>query len=232
MALPFSVFRQHRVYSFGFNFGTSHTRRYDVDLPLQNFNEVIAFPLNYQVYFNRNDRRARMDLQPRWGQNFSMTYRHLPFEKELSGSILSARANVYLPGLFANHGLQLRASAQKSADRYRNSYDIPMVSGWGHFLSPVVTNTAMANYRLPIGYPDWTIGSLAYIKRFQGLLFADFQNVHRDVAPKSFGLGLSADLNLFRYVQPDFNISAKLTHINDRTASQKLIPSFGWSYTY
>jgi len=232
IALPFTVYRRHRAYSFGFNFGTSYTRRYDVDLPLQNFSPRIAFPLNYQIYLNRNALLAQMDLQPRWGQNLSVTYRHLPFERTLSGSLLSARANVYFPGLFANHGIQLRAAAQKSADLYRNSYDIPMVSGWGHFLSPRVANTVMANYRMPISYPDWAIGSLAYVKRFQGLLFADFQNVHRKTAPKSFGIGLSADLNLFRYVQPNFNISAKLTRINDRTASQKLIPSFGWSYSY
>lgn len=232
MSLPFSVYRQNTVYSYGFNFGTSYTKRYDMDVNLKNFNDVIAFPLNYQLYFNKNAMRAEMDLLPKWGQNFSITYRHLPFEKELSGYIVSARTNFYFPGLVSNHSFQLRFAFQKSEDRYRNSYDIPLVSGWGHFLSPIVKNTAMANYRMPLFYPDWSIGSLAYIKRFQGMLFSDFQNMHHDIAPKSFGLGISADFNVFRYVQPDINISVKLTYINDKTASQRLIPTFGWSYSY
>ncbi|SFT08130.1 hypothetical protein [Sphingobacterium wenxiniae] len=232
IALPFSVYRQNTVYSYGFNMGTSYTRRYDVSLNLKNFKETIAFPLNYQLYFNRNAMRSRMDILPRWGQNFSVTYRHLPFEKDLTGYILSARTNFYFPGLASNHSLQARFAIQKNEGRYQNSYDIPLVSGWGHFLSPIVRNTAMLNYRLPLFYPDWSIGSLAYIKRFQGLLFSDFQNVHHELEPKSFGIGISADFNILRYTLPDINAGTKLIYINDRTASQKIVPTFSLSYTY
>lgn len=232
MSIPLSVYRRNMVYSYGVNFGTSYTKRYNTSLNLQNFRDVIAFPLNYQVYINRNSMRSKMDLAPRWGQNISLTFRHLPFEKGLSGEIFSVRTNFYFPGLWTNHSLQLRFAAQNSNGTYLGSYDIPMVSGWGHFNSPIVNNTAMANYRLPLFYPDWSIGSLAYIKRFQGLLFSDFQNVDESLAPKSFGIGLSADLNVFRYVLPDINISTKLTYINDNTASDKIVPTFGFSYSY
>lgn len=232
VSVPLSIYRQNTVYSYGANFGTSYTKRYDLSIALRNFNETIAFPLNYQVYFNKNSMRSRMDLAPRWGQNLSVTYRHLPFENQLSGSIFSIRTNFYLPGLLLNHSLQLRFAAQESNGRYQGSYDIPMVSGWGNFQSAIVKNTAMATYRMPLFYPDWSIGSLAYIKRFQGLLFSDFQNVHRQAAPKSFGVGISADLNVFRYVLPDINIAARLTYINDVSASRLLVPTFGMSYAY
>src|SRR5690606_30861589 len=188
--------------------------------------------LNYQIYINRNSMRSKMDLAPRWGQNISLTFRHRPFEQRLSGEVLSLRTNFYFPGLWTNHSLQLRFAAQKSNGIYIGSYDIPMVSGWGHFNSPIVKNTAMANYRLPLFYPDWSIGSIAYIKRFQGLLFSDFQNVDDNLASTSFGIGISADFNVFRYVLPDINVSTKLTYINDHTASDKIIPTFGFSYTY
>ncbi|MFD2969662.1 TolB-like translocation protein [Sphingobacterium bambusae] len=232
VGIPLSVYRQNVVYSYGANFGTSYTKRYDVSISLRNFNETIAFPLNYQAYFNRNSMRSRMDLAPRWGQNISITYRHLPFEQQLSGEVLSVRTNFYLPGLSSNHSLQFRFAAQRSNGRYEGVYDIPMVSGWGNFRSDIVSNTALASYRMPLFYPDWSIGSLAYIKRFQGLLFSDFQNIHRSSAPKSFGLGISADLNVFRYVLPDINVAARLTYINDSSASRKLFPTFGFSYAY
>lgn len=232
MSIPLSVYRRNIVYSYGFNFGTSYTKRYNTSLNLQNFQDVIAFPLNYQVYINRNSMRSKMDLAPRWGQNISLTFRHRPFEQRSSGEVLSLRTNFYFPGLWTNHSLQLRFAAQKNNGIYLGMYDIPMVSGWGHFNSPIVKNTAMANYRLPLFYPDWSIGSIAYIKRFQGLLFSDFQNVDESLTPKSFGIGLSADFNVFRYVLPDVNVSTRLTYINDHTVSNKVIPTFGFSYTY
>lgn len=232
MSIPLSIYRQNIVYSYGVNFGTSYTKRYNTSLNLRNFQDVIAFPLNYQVYINRNSIRAKMDLAPRWGQNLSLTFRHRPFSTGSSGEILSIRTNFYFPGLLTNHSLQLRFAAQKNSGIYTGSYDIPMVSGWGHFHSPIVRNTAMANYRLPLFYPDWSIGSLAYIKRFQGLLFSDFQNIDKSLTPKSFGIGLSADFNVFRYVLPDINVSAKLTYINDNTASNRIVPTFGISYSY
>ncbi|NGM66707.1 hypothetical protein [Sphingobacterium sp. SGR-19] len=232
MSIPLSVYRRNMVYSYGVNFGTSYTKRYNTSLQLQNFQDVIAFPLNYQVYINRNSMRSKMDLAPRWGQNFSVTFRHRPFTTGSSGEVLSLRTNFYFPGLWTNHSLQLRFAAQKNSGIYLGTYDIPMVSGWGHFNSPIVKNTAMASYRLPLFYPDWSIGSLAYIKRFQGLLFSDFQNVDESLAPKSFGIGLSADLNVFRYVLPDINVSTRLTYINDNTASNKIVPTFGFSYSY
>lgn len=232
LSVPLSVYRRNIVYSYGVNFGTSYTRRYNTSLDLEDFNAVIAFPLNYQVYINRNSRRSKLDLAPRWGQNISLTFRHLPFERGTSGDILSLRTNFYFPGLWTNHSLQLRFAAQSSDGIYRGTNDIPMVSGWGHFRSPFVKNTLMANYRLPLFYPDWSIGSVAYIKRFQGLLFSDFQNMKEGATPKSFGIGLSADVNVFRYVLPDINISTKLTYINDATATSKILPTFGVSYTY
>ncbi|PRD46639.1 hypothetical protein C5745_14595 [Sphingobacterium haloxyli] len=232
MSIPLSIYRRNIVYSYGVNFGTSYTKRYNTSLQLQNFQDVIAFPLNYQVYINRNSMRSKMDLAPRWGQNISITFRHRPFTTGSSGEVLSLRTNFYFPGLWPNHSLQLRLAAQKNNGIYIGTYDIPMVSGWGHFSSPMVNNTAMASYRLPLFYPDWSIGSLAYIKRFQGLLFSDFQNVDESFAPKSFGIGLSADLNIFRYVLPDINVSTRLTYINDNTASNKIVPTFGFSYRY
>ncbi|MGO1244439.1 MAG: hypothetical protein ACTJHT_04530 [Sphingobacterium sp.] len=232
IALPFSIYRQNIVYSYGANFGTSFTNRYNVSVDLQNFTKNIVFPLNYQLYFNRNTMRSKMDLAPKWGQNISVTYRHLPFARNQKGHIFSAQTNLYFPGIAKNHSLQIRVALQDGQGTYEGAYDIPMVAGWGYFHSPIVENTVSVNYKMPLFYPDWSIGSAGYIKRFQGFVFSDFQNMHHTGIPKSFGVGISADINIFRYVLPDINLGMKGTYVNDKTASQKIVPSFSVSYTY
>ena len=234
MAIPMSIYRGKTNYSYGLNIGTSYQKRYDLSLSsLQGFIDEIAFPLNYQVYFNRNQRRSQMDLIPKWGQNINILYRHVPFEKALEGTLFAIRTNFYFPGFFRNHGFQARLSYQHKDGRYMASNDIPMVSGFAHFDSPKVENTLLMNYRFPIAYPDWSVGNLAYIKRFHGYFFADYQNLQdSNGAPVSFGLGLSADFNMFKYVLPDFGVGAKLTYINHPSAQGDLIPSFSLSYTY
>lgn len=231
--IPFSIYRKDQVYSFGFNFGTSYHHRYDVSVALRNFNETISFPLNYIAYFNRNRMRAKMDLMPRWGQNISMSFRHVPFEDEQSGQIFAVRTNFYFPGLMANHGLQVRAGFQHKSGRYEYNNDIPVVSGFGYFPSPKLENTLLFSYRMPLGYPDWNIAPVAFIKRFTGELFADYQNVRQaGLSPKTFGVGISADLNAFRYILPDINVGGRLVYINDRRATQSVVPMFSLSYTY
>lgn len=234
MQIPLSIYRGKTSYSYGLNIGTSYQKRYNLSIStLNGFHDEIAFPLNYQVYFNRNQRRSQMDLIPRWGQNFNIIYRHVPFENALEGTLFAVRTNFYFPGFFKNHGFQARLSYQKADGRYNVSYDIPMVSGYAHFNSPKVENTLLMNYRFPIAYPDWAIGQLAYIKRFHGYFFADYQNIQSSKAePTSFGIGLSADFNLFKYVLPDFGVGAKLTYINQFSPKEKLVPSFSFSYSY
>lgn len=234
MQIPLSIYRSNQIYSYGFNLGTSYQKRYGLSIPsLEGFQSEIALPLNYQIYFNRNNRMSQMDLLPKWGQNISFIYRHVPFENTLNGTMWAIKTNIYLPGFYSNHGFQLRFSYQKTNGRYNNSYDIPMVSGYAHIQSPKVENTLLINYRFPILYPDWSVGSLAFIKRFHGYLFTDYQNFKKsNWQPVSLGIGLGVDLNLFRYKLPDFGIGTKLTYINHPSAHGKIIPSFSVNYSY
>jgi len=64
--LPFSIYRRNYTYSYGFNFGTSYIQRYNVSMAVTNFMMTRKFPLNYQVYINRNHTMSTMDLTPRW----------------------------------------------------------------------------------------------------------------------------------------------------------------------
>ncbi len=235
ISIPLSFYRRDYVYSTGFNLATAYLRRYDLSRnDVKNFNYETAFPLTYQLYLNRNARMANMDLYPRWGQNFSLTYRHTPFENNAKGEILSARTVFYLPGFMSNHGFQIRLSAQTGSGIYQYINDIPLVSGFSYYRYEKVKNTLLVNYRFPIAYPDLGLGSLAYIKRVKGGIFADYQNIHkhREVSPKSFGAYLSLDFNAFRYPLPDFEFVVKGTYINDYTTTQRVVPTFSLNYTY
>ncbi|QBR12010.1 TolB family protein [Sphingobacterium sp. CZ-2] len=234
MQIPMVKYRGNVIYSYGLNFGTSYQKRYDLSMDnLRNFRYEIAFPLNYQVYLNRNWRRSQMDLIPKWGQNINIIYRHVPFTSGMTGNIWVLKSNFYFPGFFRNHGFQARLSYQNGYGQFANSNELPMVGGWAHFKSEKVDNTLLLNYRFPIAYPDWSIGPLGYIKRFHGYLFTDYQNLEDSgFSPASYGVGLSMDFNLMRYKLPDFGLGGKLSYINHPSARGKVVPSFSFSYSY
>jgi hypothetical protein len=232
--LPFTIYRQHYTYSYGLNMGTSLLRRYDVSLSgLENFHTSLDFPLNYQIYINRNRMMSTMDITPRWGQNFSFTYRHMPFDSHQTGYTWSTRTNFYFPGLMLNHGLQVRFALQEKTGRYVYNNDIPLPRGFSFYSTPLLENTLLWDYRLPLAYPDWSIGSLAYIKRIRANISADYQNIWTaDFAPKTTGAEIAFDINLFKYPLPLFTLAGRITYINDSKAKQQYVPTFSFSYAY
>ncbi|MGN0002781.1 MAG: hypothetical protein ACI35V_05035 [Sphingobacterium composti] len=231
--LPFSIYRGNKIYSYGANFGTYYIKRYDLSVNnLRNFTDQIKFPLNYQVYLNRNAMMSVMDLAPRWGQNFNFIYRHMPFENSNNNS-WALRTNFYFPGLLMNHSFQTRFSIQHSNGVFRGTYDIPLIDGFSFLPSYTIKNTLLFDYRLPLAYPDLSIGQLAYIKRIHGQLSADYLNIHQiSLAPKSISAGLNFDFNLFKYNEPLFTFSILGTYLNDTRASNKFSPTFSFSYSY
>jgi len=234
ISIPLAYYKSNYVYSLGFNFATSYLQRYNTSIKnLKNFDSKVLFPLTYQIYWNRNAMMSKMDITPRWGQNFSMTYRHLPFEDQ-EGNLFSIRSGFYIPGFVSNHGFQIRFGYQKASGRYQYSNDIPTISGYGYYKYEKIKNTLLLNYRFPISYPDWAVGGITYIKRIKGGVFADYQNIHHqsDMSPKTFGLSVSADFNAFRYPLPNFEAALKLTYINDVTATQRVVPTVSLNYTY
>ena len=84
-----------------------------------------------------------------------------------------------------------------------------------------------------MAYPDWEIGPLAYIKRIRAGFFADFQNfdLQSNTIPRSYGLELSADMNLIRLYLPNFRPTAKMIFNTDNTARNPIF-EFGLIYSY
>lgn len=232
--LPFTVYKRSYSQSYGFNMGTSYTKRYNLSVTnIQNFKDVIAFPMHYQIYYNHNKMLSKMDLAPKWGQNVSITYRHLPFGNLPKSRLLSIRSGIYTPGILLNHSFRLRFSTQYANGIYSFSNDIPLPSGFEFLPNNKVRNTLLSEYKLPLIYPDWGIGKIAYVKRIYGQLFCDYLNINKTrFRPASYGAALYSNVHFFRYPMPAFTLGAKIAKLNLPNSTKQYATFYSLSYTY
>jgi len=225
VSVPLSFNRFNHTYGITFKTGTSLTNRYDFENRMPSLLTRLDFPMHYQLALSHNSRRSARDLVPRWGQNVTLTYRHFPFEDRVEGQLFVFRSTLYFPGLTRNHSFAASFNFQDGDGNYQNSVDIPRVSGYS-FLKPLgnTHNTLLLNYRMPVFYPDWELGPLAYIKRVKLGLFADFENVGhgRTFSPRSFGAELRGDMNLLRFYLPNFDIGGKVVFLNEKPSRKPI----------
>ncbi|MDB5012975.1 MAG: hypothetical protein JWQ25_1177, partial [Daejeonella sp.] len=232
--VPFIFNQRNYIYNTGFNLSSSYTSRYDFDKPEIAISKNIRFPLKYQTHFSRYTTRSARDLAPRWGQSINLSYQHFPFENKVKGNLFTFKSQLYAPGLLVNHSLQASFNYEDNSGIYNNSVNIPQVSGHLSIqhLKPV-HNTLLLDYRLPLFYPDLQIGPLAYIKRVKAGVFADYENIGSTHSPNpnTFGLELTADMNLLRFYLPNFDLGGKLIFVNGNS-SQKPIFELSFNYNY
>jgi Tol biopolymer transport system component len=141
---------------------------------------------NYQYFYNgiyyyRYRALAHNDIFPKFGWQLWLNYVGHP--KISMGELFIAKANVYLPGLFRNHGLRVSASFQ---DQFISSYEyyfpeqyVDIARGYPFYslertgMGAESLYTFKGDYSFPIVYPDIKIGSLMYVSRIRGNLFYD-----------------------------------------------------------
>lgn len=231
---PFSYNRLNQDYSFKFQLATTYTNRYDLNNLL--FEKIliknVEFPMHYQFTLGRNTRYSQLDLAPKWGQNISIGYSDFPFSK-ISGSRYFLQSALYFPGILPNHSTQLRFNYQHGKGVLSNSNVIQMVSGYDQLQLTRPTNTFFINYKFPFAYPDFEIGSLAYIKRLKATLFADYENIgiNNSFHPRTLGAEIRADMNLFRFLLPNFDLGVKTIYINENNP-KKFIFQYSLRYSY
>lgn len=232
ISFPFSAYSRNFIKSYGANFGTSYIERYHLNRDnISNFKYTIKLPLNYQVYFQKNQMKSRMDLGPRWGYGFSMLYRHTPFEVK-NDDIFSFRTNFYFPGIKRNHSLHLRYGMQFGKGIFAISNDIPLPTGYEFLSVEKLKNSFLTNYSFPLAYPDWSIGRWAYIKRIYSTVFSDFHNLDENYSPTSYGIGIYGDMNFLRFPLPDFNLGVKIAKLNAPRATRDFAVYYTLSYSY
>lgn len=236
MDIPLVFYRLNQVYTTGISMGTNYTHRYRLNRPEleERFPGQVTFPMSYLLYANRNNRRSTLDLAPRWGQNLSVTYRHLPFSDKLRGQAFSFRSAFYFPGIRRNHSLRVRYNYQSMDGMYAGLNEIPLVSGFDQLAPSRVRNTLLLDYRMPFAYPDWSLGPLAFIKRVKGGFFADFENIGHGapLQPRTYGAELRMDMNLLRYYLPLFDMGARLVLTSDSSAPRRAFITYSVTYSY
>jgi len=181
-------------------------------------NDFKIHSISGQLYFSNIQTMAYRHLQPRWGQSISFKYYFNPFDSGQLGKLLSVDADLYFPGLFANHGLKFYLGYQLKEEGRFNYYSerIKYPSGYSQ-----ITNTELfsgqVNYQMPLLYPDLNIFEYVYLKRLKTNLFFHYSEFNNPLVNNlsSVGADFTTDMHIFRFVFPfDLGIryARKLTY--------------------
>lgn len=175
-----------------------------------------------RLYFSNTFRVAYRDINPRWGQVADLRVTSAPLDRDLYGTRKYARGTLYLPGIFRNHSLVLRAGYEDQSPfgkmLYGNALSYPR--GYNETVVSEKLISLSADYTMPLFYPDLAVGSLLYLKRIRGSAFYDASRGENTydygsgsyagglTGYSSFGTELLADFYLLRF---PFEISAGAT---------------------
>jgi len=127
-----------------------------------------------RLYFSNYHRFAYRDIYPRWAQTFDMIYSFAPFDRNIYGTEISLRTSFYFPGIFPSNGIKIGFEKERqNPEKYMYESKISLPRGYENIISNDI-NLLSADYTAPLGYPDFNIASLLYIKRIRTSLFYDY----------------------------------------------------------
>ncbi len=168
-------------------------------------------PFTYRLYAHNLRQQSSRDIQAKWGQAIDLQYRHTPVGDRRLGTISSAEATLYFPGLVNIHGIKIYAGYQKkiSSSSYFNDL-IYYPRGYSNIDNNCLL-TFKSDYVLPIMSPDWHIWHLYYLKRITLRLHYDYAQIsipiHQttNTINKSFsstGAELLTECHFLRFIAP------------------------------
>ena len=171
--------------------------------------------VTYRIYFQQLIRKSVQDVYPNFGFVIDGLYRHSPFGTTDLGSLILGQSYFYFPGIKQNHGIRLFGGVQnkESAGTISFSDIIRYPRGWGKINTNFIYSLA-SDYKLPVFYPEWSLGSLVYLQRVNASLFADYAYLNANIYKEgkvvdtfnknisSFGIELSGNANFLRFYAP------------------------------
>ena len=197
---------------------------YDQNDFVFNYTDRTFKELEYQVYFSHSIKNSQRDLQSKWAQFLRLDYRYSPNEDSV-GEVWSGIGQFNLPGFAKHHGISVYAGYQNRS-KLNSSFGNAIKSPRGvSNLFGLDCSLLSFDYRMPLAYPDWNLGGLAYIKRFKMGAFIDYgmekgQYVHIenliqfDNRITSAGLEFTADMHVLRLPIP-VNLGFRLGYENE-----------------
>ncbi len=199
--------------------------------------------ISFNLSYSQQSRMGYRDIYPRLGYYIGGGYKLNPTNSDFS-SLVVALATAYLPGAVKNHSLRLSASYQtqvggfqyngRSILGYQSSSLIPTGYTTSDFSSRNFFST-LANYSLPICYPNIGIPSFLFIKRLRanlGVGYARYDSISTTSAYEhlfSYGGDLSVDFTAFRL--PDASTTS-VTFSVYKPRNMELYYSFGMSLPF
>ncbi len=185
--------------------------------------------MEYKFFGYHVLKRSLRDINPRWGQMLEFSYKHTPFDGKQFGDITAVQGILFFPGIGHHHSLNIYAGYQRNkAKQYMFNDLVSLPHGYNSAMYPKIFSTQTA-YEMPLFYPDWTIGSFLYIKRFRGALYYDHAWVtdryNKIQSLNSAGLALLADFHLLRFLAP-LSMGIRATcRLDNKTMSYEFIYS-------
>lgn len=188
--------------------------------------------------------KKAMNIQSRWGQIVQLNYRNSLSSDIDYGNIAALQAKLYLPGVSWTHGISAYWGYQTRWDQGDNSFSDIVSTARGFSLSQYSEDlrTIKLDYKLPLLYPDLSIGGLAYLKRVTGGIFYD--NTHltpylvdtdgevvvfndSDVTKQSIGANIDLDIYPLRTLL-NINLGNRFIYLlDDEKFKHEFYVSFG-----
>ncbi|KAA6331496.1 Protein TolB [termite gut metagenome] len=210
--IPFNLSRNHYIsrfqpiitYSYTNNKYQQHSNR-----TFYNFQYLLS-----ELRYYRYRQLAQRDILPQWGYQIRLQHLRSPFDTKNFGSLSAIQLTGYLPGLVRNNGWILRFGYQyQNVDNKSLYLPTQLLSAPRGYYYNYVTRqqwTFKADYSFGISCPDFSIGSLAYIKRIRSNVFYDYSynQAHKKAnwtAQSSSGFDFIFDWNAIR---ADFPLSS------------------------
>jgi hypothetical protein len=181
--------------------------RHNTSTP-ENFTSGWIQTMNYQLSASQLLHSNQKDVYPRFGQSMDVTFRNTPFGGNDMGSIFGAEANLYFPGLVRHNGIWIYGGYQQRNDKDLYAYSFSNLINYPRGYTGAYDDDLLSlsfNYKLPLWYPDFSFGSVIYLKRLKLNLYYDWANGKNPGYIndyQSMGGELTADFHFLRFVAP------------------------------
>ncbi|MBE9492571.1 MAG: hypothetical protein IMY70_06780 [Bacteroidetes bacterium] len=172
---------------------------------------------DYRLYSYNRLKKSTRDIYPQWGQVIDIQYRHTPFD-DLTSSIFAAETYLYFPGIIRHQGLRFYGGYQNRLTGYYKFSDLVNYPRGITGKQDEVLYSIAATYKMPILYPDFSLGPFVYLKRIKISLFYDYaigDTDHHITYYKSTGMELSGDMHIIRFIAP-FDIGLRVIYLPDQ----------------
>ena len=164
--------------------------------------------MNYRITAAQNQRSNQKDVYPHFGQSIDVSYQHTPFGGNDLGSIFGAIANLYFPGFIRHQGIWLYSGYQQRNEKKVYAYSFSNLVSYPRGYSGAYDDNLLSlglNYKFPIWYPDFSFGSVIYLKRLKMNLFCDWAQGYNSGYVNDYqsaGAELTFDFHFLRFIAP------------------------------